>query len=34
MSKFHINKHGVLALCKAREGNFPLGGDNGGGEPF
>lgn len=27
MSKFHINKHGVPAPCKATEGNCPLGGD-------
>ena len=27
MSKFHINKHGVPALCKAKPGNCPLGGD-------
>lgn len=26
MSKFHINKHGVPALCKAKSGNCPLGG--------
>ena len=29
MSKFHINKHGVPAPCKAKEGNCPLGGDTG-----
>jgi hypothetical protein len=34
MSKFHINKHGVLALCKAREGNCPLGGDTDGKNHF
>lgn len=27
MSKFHINKHGVPAPCKAKPGNCPLGGD-------
>lgn len=27
MSKFHINKHGVPAPCKATKGNCPLGGD-------
>ena len=27
MSKFHINKHGVPAPCKAKTGNCPLGGD-------
>lgn len=27
MSKFHINKHGVPAICKATKGNCPLGGD-------
>lgn len=26
MSKFHINKHGVPAPCKAKVGNCPLGG--------
>lgn len=26
MSKFHINKHGVPAPCKATKGNCPLGG--------
>lgn len=26
MSKFHINKNGVPAPCKAKEGNCPLGG--------
>lgn len=26
MSKFHINKHGVPAPCKAKSGNCPLGG--------
>ena len=34
MSKFHINKHGVPALCKAKEGNCPLGGDTGGKNHF
>lgn len=29
MSKFHINKHGVPAPCRAKEGNCPLGGDSG-----
>lgn len=29
MSKFHINKHGVPAPCKATKGNCPLGGDSG-----
>lgn len=28
MSKFHINKNGVPAPCKAQVGNCPLGGDN------
>ena len=28
MSKFHINKHGVPAPCKATKGNCPLGGDD------
>ena len=28
MSKFHINKHGVPAPCKAKQGNCPLGGEN------
>ena len=28
MSKFHINKHGVPAPCKAKPGNCPLGGDD------
>lgn len=27
MTKFHINKHGVPAPCKAKAGNCPLGGD-------
>lgn len=27
MSKFHVNKHGVPAPCKATKGNCPLGGD-------
>lgn len=27
MSKFHINKHGVPAPCRAQKGNCPLGGD-------
>lgn len=27
MAKFHINKHGVPAPCKAKSGNCPLGGD-------
>lgn len=27
MSKFHINKHGVPAPCKAKSGNCPLGGE-------
>ena len=27
MSKFHINKHGVPAPCKATKGNCPLGGE-------
>jgi len=25
MTKFHINKHGVPAICKAKSGNCPLG---------
>lgn len=29
MSKFHINKHGVPAPCKATKGKCPLGGDSG-----
>lgn len=29
MSKFHINKHGVPAPCKAIKGNCPLGGESG-----
>lgn len=28
MSKFHINKHGVPAPCRAKSGNCPLGGDD------
>lgn len=28
MTKFHINKHGVPAPCKAKPGNCPLGGDD------
>ena len=27
MTKWHINKHGVPALCKARDGRCPLGGN-------
>ena len=27
MSKFHINKHGGPAPCRAKEGNCPLGGE-------
>lgn len=27
MTKFHINKHGVPAPCKATKGNCPLGGE-------
>lgn len=27
MSKFHINKHGVPAPCRAKPGNCPLGGE-------
>lgn len=27
MSKFHINKNRVPALCRAEKGNCPLGGD-------
>lgn len=27
MTRFHINKHGVPAPCKAKPGNCPLGGD-------
>lgn len=27
MAKFHINKHGVPAPCRATKGNCPLGGD-------
>lgn len=29
MSKFHINKHGVPARCRAKKGNCPLGGQDG-----
>ena len=29
MTKFHINKHGVPAPCRAKKGNCPLGGDSG-----
>lgn len=29
MSKFHINKHGVPAPCKATKGNCPFGGESG-----
>lgn len=28
MTKFHINKHGVPAPCKAQEGKCPLGGEH------
>lgn len=28
MSKFHINKHGVPAPCRAKPGNCPYGGDD------
>lgn len=28
MSRFHINKHGVPAPCKAKQGNCPFGGDD------
>lgn len=28
MAKFHINKHGVPAPCKAKTGNCPLGGED------
>lgn len=28
MTKFHINKHGVPAPCKAKPGNCPLGGND------
>ena len=28
MAKFHINKHGVPAPCKATKGNCPYGGDD------
>lgn len=27
MARYHINKHGVLAVCKAELGNCPLGGN-------
>jgi len=27
MAKYHINKHGVPAICKAKDGNCPLGGE-------
>jgi hypothetical protein len=27
MAKFHINKHGVPAPCKAQKGNCPYGGE-------
>lgn len=27
MSRFHINKHGAPATCKAKQGNCPLGGE-------
>ena len=27
MTKYHINKHGVPAICKAKSGNCPLGGE-------
>ena len=29
MTKFHINKHGVPAPCRAKKGNCPLGGADG-----
>lgn len=29
MSKFHINKHGVPAPCRAQKGNCPYGGESG-----
>lgn len=29
MTKFHINKHGVPAPCKAKKGNCPYGGESG-----
>lgn len=29
MTKFHINKHGAPAPCRAKEGNCPLGGNTG-----
>jgi|GEM_PF-4597839 len=28
MTRYHINKHGVPAVCKAKPGNCPLGGDD------
>lgn len=28
MTKYHINKNGVPALCKAKKGNCPFGGDD------
>ena len=28
MAKFHINKHGVPAPCKATKGNCPYGGED------
>ena len=28
MSKYHINKHGVPAVCRAKNGNCPLGGED------
>lgn len=28
MSKFHINKHGVPAPCKAQKGNCPYDGED------
>lgn len=27
VTKYHINKHGVPAICKAKNGNCPLGGE-------
>lgn len=27
MTKYHINKHGIPSICRAKEGNCPLGGD-------
>lgn len=29
MAKYHINKHGVPAVCRATKGNCPLGGSDG-----